>query len=111
MIGNLVQNIFRLLDPSRKDAVKQHALNTVNMLLLTRAPFISENTESYMKHIVGMYQSATSTMVKLRIIQGLVTIADFELDIIVKEENFPIIAQLMLTALSQHTDAESERIA
>lgn len=50
----MVTNIFRLLDPSQTEAIKQHAINSINMLLLTRAPFISENMENYMKHIISM---------------------------------------------------------
>ncbi len=54
MVGSMVTNIFKLLDQSASEAIKQHAINTVNLLILTRAPFINENMENYMKHIITM---------------------------------------------------------
>jgi hypothetical protein len=61
--------------------------------------------ESYMKHILGMYaQGNLSPTVRLRIVQGLNTINDLDINIVLKEENFPTVATLMLTALRDKED-------
>jgi hypothetical protein len=63
------------------------------MLLITRAPAINSAQEQYMQHIVSM-SADPSNLVRYRIIQGIVTIADMDVDMILK--NFQSIAQLML---------------
>jgi hypothetical protein len=60
--------------------------------MLTRAPFIDENMESYMKHIIGMIVGETSATVKLRVLQGIVYVAELRPDLVLKEDNFPNLA-------------------
>lgn len=71
--------------------------------MLSRAPFIEENLESYMKHIISMISGSTS-VVKEKILQGIVSIVDINAELILKEENFPIVAQLMLESLRIKVD-------
>ena len=71
------------------------------MLLITRAPAINSAQEQYMQHIVSM-STDPSNLVRYRIIQGIVTIADMDVDMILK--NFQSIAQLMLQSLKNKDD-------
>ena len=94
----MLPNIFRLLDPAKTEAIKQHSLNAVNLLLLTRAPAIEESMESYMKHIISM-QNDPSNLIKWRIVQGVVTITDMEVDLVLKPENFNLVSDFLMSAL------------
>jgi transportin-1 len=59
---------------------------------------INDSLESYMKHIVSMFNDPSSIVV-WRIIQGVVTIVDMEVDLILKPENYNLVADLMITAM------------
>ena len=74
------------------------------MLLITRAPAISSAQEQYMQHIMSMSVDPSS-LVRYRIIQGIVTIADMDVDMILKPENFTNISQLMLLSLKNKDDS------
>jgi hypothetical protein len=43
--------------------------------------------ENYMKHIITLFGDP-SNLVKLRIVQGLVSITDMDIDLVLKPENF-----------------------
>jgi hypothetical protein len=47
--------------------------------------------ENYMKHITTIYGDPSS-LVNLRIVQGLVSITDMDLDLVLKPENFQNLA-------------------
>ncbi len=57
------------------------------MLIVSRAPAIHAEIENYMKHIITLYDDPSS-LVKLRIVQGLVSIADMDIDLVLKPDNF-----------------------
>ena len=57
-----------------------------------------------MQHIMSMSVDPSS-LVRYRIIQGIVTIADMDVDIILKPENFTNISQLMLLSLKNKDDS------
>jgi hypothetical protein len=108
MIEDLGTAIFRLLGtPQQLESVLINSLNTVNILLSCAAPFIEQNMEAYMKHIISMIPSASSS-VRKRILQGLVNIIDIQANMILKEDNFPSVASLMLDCLRIKDD---ERVA
>ncbi|TNV74224.1 hypothetical protein FGO68_gene12531 [Halteria grandinella] len=110
LIAALIQAVFKLLDPSQPDNVKSHAINIANMLLISRSEFVIENMESYMRHILDMYAQGThSAGVRLKILQGLNTIGDLDINIVMKDENFAPIAMLMIKALNDK--GEDFRIA
>lgn len=89
MIDNMLPNIFAILGSSTTNSIKQHALNTVNMLLITRAPSINKEMENYMRFIISIaINENPSNEVKWRIVQGVVTIADMDVDMILKPDNF-----------------------
>ena len=48
-----------------------------------------------------------SSLVRYRIVQGIVTIADMDVDMILKPENFSSIAQLMLLSLKNKDDTQT----
>jgi hypothetical protein len=45
-----------------------------------------------MKHIIGMIVGETSATVKLRVLQGIVYVAELRPDLVLKEDNFPTLA-------------------
>ena len=94
----MVLAIFKLLDPVQTETVKQNALNTVNMLLMTQAPVIIENMQHYLNHIISMANDQSKT-VRWRILQGIATILDFNPDIIT--ENLSPVLDLMTLALRE----------
>jgi hypothetical protein len=59
--------------------------------------------ENYMKHIITLYGDPSS-LVNLRIVQGLVSITDMDLDLVLKPENFENLAQLMMHSLKNKDD-------
>jgi hypothetical protein len=81
----------------------QHALNTVNQLIVSRSPAVNSQMENYMKHITTLYGDA-SNLVKLRVVQGLVSITDMDLDLVLKPEHFTALAQLMMHGLQNKED-------
>jgi len=50
----MLPNIFRLLDINQTELVKENAINTVNILLLTQSPAIVEYMEQYANHLLTM---------------------------------------------------------
>ena len=106
MIAGMLPSIFRLLDTSQTEAIKQHAINTINKLLVTRAPDIMAAQEQYMRHILSMSVDPSS-LVRFRIVQGIAAIADMDVDVILKPENFAPIAQLMLLSLKNKDDTQA----
>lgn len=56
-----------------------------------------------MKHIITLYGDPSS-LVNLRIVQGLVSITDMDLDLVLKPENFENLAQLMMHSLKNKDD-------
>lgn len=73
------------------------------MLIVSRSPAINTQMENYMRHIVTLYGD-TSSVVNLRIVQGLVSITDMDIDMVLKPENFETIAKLMMYALKSKED-------
>jgi hypothetical protein len=59
-----------------------------------------------MQHIMTMSVDPSS-LVRYRIVQGIVTIADMDVDMILKPENFSSIAQLMLLSLKNKDDTQT----
>jgi hypothetical protein len=59
--------------------------------------------ENYMKHIITLYGDPSS-LVNLRIVQGLVSITDMDIDLVLKPENFESLAQLMMHSLKNKDD-------
>jgi non-SMC mitotic condensation complex subunit 1 len=109
MIDNMLPKIFGLLGSGTQESIKKHALNTVNMLLVTRTPSINKEMENYMNHIISIAVNENpSSEIKWRIVQGIVTIADMDVDIVLKMENFTKIASLMLISLKNR---EEPRVA
>jgi len=62
-----------------------------------------------MMHILTM-SADTSQLVRYRIVQGIASIADMDVDIILKPENFYPIAQLMMVSL-KNKDSTQARVA
>lgn len=56
-----------------------------------------------MKHIITLYGDPSS-LVNLRIVQGLVSITDMDIDLVLKSENFANLAQLMMHSLRNKED-------
>ncbi len=77
----MIPNIFRLLDATQTEGIKQNAINTVNILLLTQSPAIVEHMDSYAKHLLTM-QYDQSAQVRWRIIQGINAVMELRVDII-----------------------------
>lgn len=57
IIEYMLQPIFNLLAPSTQatNAIKAHAVNTVNMLLVTQCPSVRQYMQQYTVHILGLY--------------------------------------------------------
>ena len=105
LIVTMIQAVFQLLAPSQPDKVKSHAINIANMLLIARTEFVTQSMEGYMRHILEMYaQGIHSADVRLKILQGLNTISDLDINLVMKDENFPAISMLMLKALNDKGD-------
>lgn len=81
VIYNMIPNIFRLLDALQSESIKEHAINTVNILLLTQSPAIVEHMDSYAKHLLTM-QFDQSAQVRWRIIQGINAVMELRVEII-----------------------------
>lgn len=104
MIEELGTAIFRLLGtPQQSESVLIHSLTTVNILLGCAVPFIEQNMEAFMKHVVSMIPTASGP-VRYRILQGLVNISDMHAQLVLKEDNFPSVASLMLECLKAKGD-------
>ena len=54
VIYNMLPNIFRLLDVNQSELVKENAINTVNILLLTQSSAIVGYMEQYAHHLLTM---------------------------------------------------------
>eukprot|EP00347_Sterkiella_histriomuscorum_P007650 403348104 len=99
VILNMIPNIFRLLDLNQTENVKQHAINTVNILLMTQSPAVCNHLESYAKHLLTM-QVDPSPQVRWRIIQGLNAVQELRVDIIM--QIFDQVCDLMINALKEN---------
>jgi hypothetical protein len=73
------------------------------MLVVSKAPAIENILQDYMKHIISFF-SSSSPQVKLRILQGIVSITDMNIDMILLPDNFVSLAELMFTSLQNKDD-------
>lgn len=58
LIEYMLQPVFNLLDPQNlvsTNAVKAHAVNTINMLLITQCAHVRTYMQQYTVHILGLY--------------------------------------------------------
>ena len=98
LVNSMIPNIFSLLSPNQSEKIKENAIITVNMLLLTQASLIQENMEGYTKHLITM-QNDPSQQVRWRIVQGINAVMELRLDIIMGI--FEEVANLMINALTE----------
>lgn len=100
MIKKMIPSILKLLDVNQTDQVKEHAIITVNILLLTQASIIGEFMETYIKQLIQMLQQQEQPhSVRGRIIQGMTNVMELDMDIIMN--NFQQVTDIMITALKE----------
>ena len=60
IIEYMLQPVFNLLNPQTtvsSNRIKAHAVNTVNMLLVTQCSSVRQYMQEYTVHIIALYQS------------------------------------------------------
>ena len=90
----MMKPVFALLAPSEADMqeisfqIKAHAVNTVNMLVLTQCACIRENMKDYTVHILSIFAQTytvpfpSAKDLRLRIVQGITNVLELESQII-----------------------------
>ena len=61
-------------------SIETHAINTVNMLLITQCEAVTMHSENYMLHIIGIFNalnSAGDVLLRQRIVEGISTLLAF----------------------------------
>ena len=99
----MLQPVFNLLAPQTQSSntVKAHAINTVNMLIVTGCASVRQYMQEYSVHILGLYQDLTvDQQLKLRILEGLTTVLEFEDEVILA--NLQSVMQTMTKALKEY---------
>ena len=104
IIEYMLQPVFNLLAPTNMistNAIKAHATNTVNMLLITQCASVRQYMQQYTEHLLKLYfDPIVDQQLKLRIIEGLTTMMEFECDII--GANLQPTLQVMIEALKTY---------
>ena len=104
LIEYMLQPVFNLLDPQNlvsTNAVKAHAVNTVNMLLITQCAHVRTYMQQYTVHILSLYADpSVDHQLKLRIIEGLTTMMEFESEIV--QVNLQPTIEVMIHALKEY---------
>lgn len=80
-LERLIPNIINLVNPVLSEGIKQHAINCLNLIMSSGVTSFYEHIDAYVKHLVSM-SGDPSTLVLLRIVQGLLTVADRNVDLI-----------------------------
>ena len=99
----MLQPVFNLLAPqtASSNLIKAHAVNTVNMLLVTQCSSVRQYMQEYTLHILTLYSDASiDQQLKLRILEGLTTIMEFEDEIVLA--NLQAVMQMMTQALKEY---------
>ena len=118
LIVGMFPQICKLISPSFSEAIVSNAINTINLLLLTNTEPIMEHIAEYLQVLLDIGQKIQSDLaaqqiqqtaqnqpkyhkVKWRIVQGITTIMDLRMNLII--EHFDTICEFMLGAL-MHKD-------
>lgn len=103
IIEYMLQPVFNLLNPTTtisSNAIKAHAVNTINMLL-TQCQSVRQYMQDYTVHIISLYQDASiDQQLKLRILEGLTTIMEFMDEVVFA--NLQPVLQMMTQALKEY---------
>lgn len=59
------------------ESIEAHAVNAVNMLLITQCPAVTAHAEEYLTHIIGIYGTVRQDSLRQRIVEGVTTMLDF----------------------------------
>ena len=81
----LLPSLSKLLmaDPPKNERILSTVINTINMLIILSTEIIYENTEKYLEVLLKT-ASDPSVEVRKRSVQGITTILDFRLELVVK---------------------------
>ena len=89
IIEYMLKPVFFLLAPRENEVdsqtlsnIRAHAVNTINMLLVTQCQSVKQYMQEYAVHIVGLYQQSKDSKLKKRIVEGLTTILEFQQEVI-----------------------------
>mmetsp|Transcript_40514 Transcript_40514/g.39022 ORF Transcript_40514/g.39022 Transcript_40514/m.39022 type:complete len:290 (-) Transcript_40514:1483-2352(-) len=99
LIEFMVPSIFNLLQCNQTESVKSNAISTINILLLTQAPFLISNMDNYTKYLLGM-RNEPSLEVRWRIVQGITNIMELRIDLIITYFHNGVL-DLILTSLKE----------
>jgi len=103
IIEYMLQPVFNLLAPATQatNAIKAHAVNTINMLLVTQCSAVRQYMQEYTAHILSQYSDASvDEQLKVRILEGLTNMMEFESEIVLAHLQPTL--QVMLRALQQY---------
>jgi hypothetical protein len=104
IVTEMFPSLCKLIDPRYNQFIVHHGINTINMLLLTNCDIVRDSMADYFHVLLNLgaqlYQDGASFQnqkVKWRVVQGLTTIMELNIQLVV--DNFETVCELMIRAL------------